>query len=86
MPTPSFAFALLIATLIGSAFHFLVNGSGKRLAYFILFAWGGFALGQVFGDLISARVLSAGSLHLLHGSIGALLADASYLFALFRRS
>ncbi|GAB4570537.1 MAG: hypothetical protein Kow0077_04860 [Anaerolineae bacterium] len=71
MPSPSVAFAFIIATMLGAAFHLIVGGDIRRLALFLLCAWLGFALGQVLGVLLDVRLLQVGVLRLLPAGTGA---------------
>lgn len=74
MPTPTFIFACLAATLIGAAFHLVVGGSGRRLALYILAAWVGFAVGHGIGVVLQINLVNVGTLRAVSAIGGALIA------------
>jgi uncharacterized membrane protein YeaQ/YmgE (transglycosylase-associated protein family) len=74
MPGPSIVFGFVLATLYGSAFHFISGGDARRLALFLLAGWIGFALGHITGDLLNVSFLDVGSLNMLNATIGAFVA------------
>lgn len=74
MPGPSIVFGFVIATLYGSAFHFVAGGDARRLAVFLLASWIGFALGHITGDLLNVNLLDIGSLNMLNATFGSLVA------------
>jgi hypothetical protein len=74
MPEPSFVFSFILATLYGAAFHLVSGGDARRLALFLLAAWLGFVLGQLFGDSIGVTLLDIGPLHMLPATVSAWLA------------
>ncbi len=63
-----------MATLYGAAFHVLAGGDARRLAFFLIAGWLGFALGQIFGVAFGVDVLDIGSLHTASATFGAILA------------
>lgn len=73
MPTPSVAFAFILATMLGTAFHLVMGGDVRRLALYLLAAWLGFAFGQLIGSLLDIAILKVGVLRLLPALLGALL-------------
>lgn len=73
MPGPNLTFAIILATLCGATFHFIIGGDARRLSVFILAGWLGFAMGQFLGTTFEMNVLSIGNLYLLPALIGALL-------------
>ena len=63
-----------MATLYGAAFHVLVGGDARRLAFFLIAGWLGFALGQIFGTAFGVDIFDIGALHTASATFGALLA------------
>lgn len=74
MPNPNFTFAFIIATLIGAVFHLIIGGGARRLTFFLLASWIGFALGQVLGVSLNISVMRIGDLYLGTAAGGALFA------------
>jgi len=74
MPSPSFVFSFILATLYGSAFHLVSGGDARRLALFLLAAWLGFGLGHAFGEVVGVGLFDIGPLHMLPATVGAWLA------------
>jgi len=74
VPSPSLTLSFILATLYGSAFHFLFGGDARRLAFFLIAGWLGFALGQAFGVAFGVDVFDIGVLHTFAATFGALLA------------
>ncbi len=69
MPNPIFTFAFIIATMCGASFHFVMGGGARRLALFLLTAWGGFLLGHYIGVAFEINILNVGALRLIPGLI-----------------
>lgn len=65
MPGPTFAFAFVLATLIGALFHLIVGGDARRLALFLVVGWVGFALGQMLGVTFGVAIFMVGALRLV---------------------
>lgn len=77
---PVFVFAFVVATLIGSIFHFIFGGDARRLALFLLAAWIGFALGHAAGQSFSLSLFPLiGDLHFAAAIAGALFSLFSVL-------
>ncbi len=74
MPSPSFVFSVIIATLYGAAFHLVSGGDARRLALFLLAAWLGFGLGHGFGEVVGVAFMDIGPLHIFTATVGAWLA------------
>jgi hypothetical protein len=74
MPSPSIALGFILATLYGAAFHLIVGGDARRLAFFLLAGWLGFTLGQVAGVVLGVTIFSIGPLHTFSATLGAVLA------------
>jgi len=69
MPNPIFIFAFIIATMYGVIFHFLMGGGARRLALFLLTAWGGFLLGHYIGIAFEINIINIGALRLFPATI-----------------
>ncbi len=74
MPSPSFVFSVIVATLYGAAYHLVSGGDARRLALFLLASWLGFALGHSAGEILGITLLDIGPLHMLPATVGAWLA------------
>ncbi len=79
MPGPVFVFAFVVATLMGSIFHFIFGGDARRLALFLLAAWIGFALGHAAGQSFEISIFAIGELRFVSALIGALFTLFSVL-------
>lgn len=79
MPGPVFVFAFVVATLIGSIFHFIFGGDARRLALFLLAAWIGFALGHAAGRSFEITLFPIGELRFVPALVGALFTLFSVL-------
>lgn len=85
MPGPTLTFAIIVATLFGAGFHFIVGGDARRLILYLLCSWIGFGLGHVAGTILGIDFLSVGTLRTLTATIGALVAlVAAYILTLNR--
>lgn len=73
MPNPIFTFAFIIATIYGASFHFIMGGSARRLALFLLTGWVGFLLGHYIGVAFEIDIANIGSLHFMSASVSALV-------------
>lgn len=73
LPTPTFVFALIIATLLGAVAHLIVGGSGRRLLTLLLAGWIGFAIGHVLGVAFRIDTFIIGTLRLFPALIGGCL-------------
>lgn len=74
MSPPPLIFAFLLASLCGTAFHFVVGGNSQKLAGLLFSAWIGFALGHIFGGLLGVRILSIGQVNTGSAFVGAFIA------------
>lgn len=70
LPTPTFVFALIVATLLGTLAHFIFGGDARRLVLFLIVAWVGFALGHVLGVAFRIDILNVGTLRLFAALLG----------------
>jgi hypothetical protein len=64
MSAPSFILGLVIASLLGSAFHLWRGGSLGRLVLYLVLAWIGFGVGQIVASQLGWTFWSVGPLHL----------------------
>ncbi|MCY4464288.1 MAG: hypothetical protein OXE46_01990 [Chloroflexi bacterium] len=71
MPNPVFAFACIIATMYGLAFHVVTGGDARRLVLFVVISWVGFLLGQYIGGSLQLDILRIGTIHLLPATVAA---------------
>lgn len=74
MPSPTFTFGFIVATLIGAAFHLIVGGDVRRLALYLVSAWVGFAVGHLTGAVFSIDTFNIGPLRAFPSVLGALIA------------
>lgn len=77
MPTPTLVLAMILATLHGAVFHFIIGGSFRRLVLILLVSWAGFGVGHIIGVLFGINALTVGTLRLLSASLGAVAALAA---------
>ena len=77
MPTPTLILAIILATLHGAVFHFIIGGSFRRLVFILLVSWAGFGVGHIIGVLFGINALTVGTLRLLSASLGAVAALAA---------
>jgi hypothetical protein len=73
MTTPALFYSFLIATLLGSAFHFWKGGGLVRLVFLLVLSWTGFYLGHLVGSSWSISFLLIGPVNGGLGIIGSLL-------------
>jgi hypothetical protein len=73
MNTPALIFSFLVATFLGSAFHFWKGGSGGRLILNLILAWTGFFLGSWMGTSQDLLLLMIGPYSGGFGSLGSLI-------------
>lgn len=76
MTLPTYLLAIGVATLFGAAFHAWQGGDARRLVFYLVASWLGFALGHVTGDLVGVHALQVGALNLLMATLGSGLALA----------
>lgn len=69
MPNPIFTFAFIIATIYGASFHFIMGGSARRLAFFLLTSWLGFFLGHYIGIAFEIDIFNIGALRFMPASM-----------------
>ena len=64
MTFPSVLLGILMAAVLGCAFHFWRGGGFKWLVLYNLLAISGFWLGQLFGSLLNIKLLRLGPINL----------------------
>lgn len=74
MPSPTLTFGFILATLYGAAFHLILGGDVRRLAFFLLSGWIGFGLGQIAGITLQIDVFDIGVLRIVSATLGSLVA------------
>lgn len=74
MSAPPIVFGFILASLCGTAFHFVVGGNSQRLVGLLIAAWIGFALGHTFGGMFGIRIFAIGQLNLGMAFPGAFVA------------
>jgi len=73
MITPSFVYSFLLASLLGSAFHFWKGGGGGRLLLYLILSWAGFFLGNWLSSSWDAALLMIGPFSGGFGALGSLI-------------
>lgn len=73
MTAPAFIFSFLLATLLGTGFHFWKGGGGGRLLLMLLLSWGGFFLGHRLGSRWGIDFLMIGPVQGGLGALGSLI-------------
>ncbi len=69
MTIPALVYSFLLASLLGSVFHFLKGGGGRKLLLALILAWFGFYLGHLLGSSWDFEILMIGP---IFGGIGVL--------------
>lgn len=72
MTIPGILFGILIATVIGVAFHIWRGGNFGRLLLFIFFSWVGFWAGHFLGEKFDFTFGQFGMVNLVAASLGSL--------------
>jgi hypothetical protein len=73
MTAPAFIYGFLLATFLGSAFHFLKGGSGGRLILMLILSWAGFILGHLLSSVWEFKFLMIGPVSGGFGAAGSIL-------------
>ncbi len=73
MTLPSILLGLLMAAVLGCAFHFWRGGGLKWLVFYNLFAMAGFWIGHFAGEIFTVHFWKLGPINLGMSLIGSLL-------------
>lgn len=73
MITPAVIFSFLVASFLGSAFHFWKGGGGGRLMMNLILSWTGFILGNWMGKSWDLPFLMIGPISGGFGALGSLV-------------
>ncbi len=73
MTAPAFLYSFLLATFLGSAFHFLKGGGGGRLFLLLILSWIGFILGHLLSSSWEINFLMIGPISGGFGAAGSIL-------------
>ena len=73
MTAPAFIYSFLVATFLGSAFHFLKGGSGGRYILLLILSWTGFIVGHLLGSTWEIKFLMIGPVSGGFGALGSIL-------------
>jgi len=73
MTAPSFLYSLLLASFIGTAFHFWRGGSGGKFLIFMILSWVGFFLGHLLGSSWGIKFLMIGPISGGFGTLGSIV-------------
>jgi hypothetical protein len=71
--SPALVLSALVAGAYAAVFNLWRNGSPRDLAFYLVAAWAGFALGQAAGWLIGLDWGMIGSVHMIEGTLFAWL-------------
>ena len=73
MTTPALIYSFLLASLLGSAFHFWKGGGGGKLLMFLILSWAGFYLGHLIGASMEFEFMMIGPMNGGFGVLGSIL-------------
>ncbi len=73
MTAPAFIYSFLVATFLGSAFHFLKGGGVGRFVLLLILSWSGFIVGHLLGSASGVNFLMIGPVSGGFGGIGSLI-------------
>jgi len=73
MTTPAFIYSFLLATFLGSAFHFWKGGGAGRFILMLILSWAGFILGHLLGSSWEIDFLMIGPVSGGLGAVGSIL-------------
>jgi hypothetical protein len=71
--SPPLILSLIIASAYAAIFNLWQGGSARDLLIYLVACWLGFAIGELAGDFLGLDVLMIGQIHVMEGTIGALL-------------
>jgi len=73
MTAPALVYSFLLASFLGSVFHFWKGGGGRKLLLFLILSWSGFYLGHLVGSSWDVEILMIGSIFGGFGALGSIL-------------
>ena len=73
MTIPALVYSFLLASLLGSVFHFWKGGGGRKLLLSLILSWFGFYLGHLLGSSWDFEILMIGPVFGGFGVFGSIL-------------
>jgi len=73
MTVPTIFYSFLLASFLGSLFHFWKGGSGGKFLLMMILSWVGFYLGHLVGSSGNIQFLMIGPVFGGFGALGSLL-------------
>ncbi|MCJ7735230.1 MAG: hypothetical protein MUP11_11850 [Anaerolineales bacterium] len=73
MTAPSFFYSFLLASLLGTTFHFWKGGSGGKFLMLMILSWVGFFLGHLLGSSWGIPFLMIGPISGGFGALGSII-------------
>jgi hypothetical protein len=73
MTAPALIYSFLLATFLGSTFHFLKGGGGGRFLFLLILSWVGFIIGHLLGTAWEIHFLMIGPVSGGSGAAGSIL-------------
>ena len=73
MTAPAIFYSFLLATFLGSIFHFWKGGGGGRLLFLLILSWLGFYLGHLAGSYWNIQILRIGPVQGGFGALGSII-------------
>jgi hypothetical protein len=73
MSIPTLILGIILSTLYGALFHLWRGGNAGRLLLYLILAWIGFWVGQLFGNILKITFDMIGELHIGAATLGSLI-------------
>jgi hypothetical protein len=73
MTAPALLYSFILASFLGSAFHFWKGGGGGKLIMTLILSWAGFYLGHLMGASWGLEFLMIGPVYGGIGVIGSII-------------